>query len=305
LIEVVGITKRYGINLALDGLTFNVPSGAACGLLGPNGAGKTTTLRILSGLLLPDDGFARINGLDVAEQASSIMEFTGYMPEHTHLPLRLTPAKFLENVGKMYDNISEDELYRRIEENLRALCLWERRKTPIGTLSHGMKRKLLLIRSFIHNPSILLLDEPMLGIDPEAYDSFERIMLNMHRRGVTILLSTHRLFEVERLCNSVSVIYRGRCLFSGKIEELIQMVGLRRKITITLKEMIKPVERILRGETTEYELEGNNTVCISADTIDVSNLLRRLIEAGAEILRVEEERQSLKNLYLELVKRAK
>ena len=215
--------KSYGRVKALRGLSFSVREGEIYGLLGPNGAGKTTTLKILVGLIKPDRGSAFILGRNVADRVRALKE-VGYIPENPVLFRNLTVREFLEMVGALR-GLDKEELEESMYKYLELFDLEDKVDEPSSNLSRGMVQKVLATAALMVKPRVLIMDEPMAGMDPESQHAFKEEIKGLSRRGVTSLISSHLLDMVERLCTRVGIIYRGRLVAEGTLEELREMIG--------------------------------------------------------------------------------
>src|SRR5213596_418186 len=218
-IDVQQLWKSYDGKPALQGLSLDAREGEIFGLIGPNGAGKTTTLKILVGLLRPDAGVVRVKGHDVLADPVSYKADIGYMPEAPTLPEYLTPGEFLGYVGRIR-NLPRDRIASRTHELLAMLDLTGKSDDTIASLSKGMKAKLAFAAAIIHEPSILILDEPLIGIDPAGQHLLKDRLVTMARAGATVLVSTHQLDTAERLCRRVAIVNHGRNVATGDLEAL-------------------------------------------------------------------------------------
>src|SRR5437667_4561162 len=218
-IELQQLWKSYDGKPAPQGLFFDARPGEIVGLIGPNGAGKTTTLKILFGLLRPDYGLVRVKGNDVLADPISYKADVGYMPEAPTLPEYLTPNEFLGYVGRIR-NMPRDRIADRTRELLAILDLAPKADETIASLSKGMKAKLAFAAAIIHDPSILILDEPLIGIDPAGQHLLKERLMGIARGGGTVLVSTHQLDTAERLCNRVAIVNHGRNVATGSLESL-------------------------------------------------------------------------------------
>jgi len=221
-IHAVNLVKHYGKVRALDGVSFTVSCGDAVALLGPNGAGKTTTLRILAGLLRPDSGYVEICGFDMRREPRRAKACLGYLPEDAVPFLNLSVRENLEYVGILR---GIEELDSRIDELLDTLELREFANRSIASLSRGNRQKVALAMSIIHNPRVLLADEPLNYLDIPTQERVIRLLVRMNKEGTTMLISTHILSIAERLARGVIVISNGRVMWSGSIDQLRSMVG--------------------------------------------------------------------------------
>jgi len=218
-IDVQQLWKSYEGKPALQGLFLDARAGEIVGLIGPNGAGKTTTLKILVGLLRPDYGVVRVKDHDVLVDPVSYKADIGYMPEAPTLPEYLTPSEFLGYVGRIR-NLPKERLVVRTRELLTMLDLVPKADETIASLSKGMKAKLAFAAAIIHEPSILILDEPLIGIDPAGQHLLKERLMRIARSGGTVLVSTHQLDTAERLCNRVAIVNHGRNVATGSLESL-------------------------------------------------------------------------------------
>lgn len=217
--ELEAVTKVYGERRAVDDLTLRVPAGAFLGLLGRNGAGKSTTLRLLTGLTRPTTGVVRVFGREVVGDAVEVKRQLGVMPEDMALLDLLTGPEYLHFVGRMH-GLDEATVTRRQQEMFATLDLNPGPRTLIADYSFGMKKKLSLSAALLHGPRLLFLDEPFEGIDPVAARTIKELLGGLSRRGVTLVLTSHVLEIIERLCPLIAVLDRGKLLSFGAREEL-------------------------------------------------------------------------------------
>ena len=221
-IDVEGLTKRFGKKTVVDHFTMQVPRGAIYGFLGPNGSGKTTTIRMICGLLTPDEGRGVVLGYDIARDAERIKREVGYMTQKFSLYEDLSIEENLDFVARMYEVTDRK---RRVREALERLGLVSRKDQLSGTLSGGWKQRLALAACLIHEPKLLLLDEPTAGVDPGARREFWDHIHELAHSGITVLVSTHYMDEAER-CHALAYIAYGKLLAHGTIREVIDQAGL-------------------------------------------------------------------------------
>lgn len=215
-----GLTKSFGQNVALSGVSLSVPAGAMLGLLGPNGAGKTTMIRLLLGLLEPSAGSATVLGWDVRRDADQIRAHAGALLEHSGLYERLGAEDNLELFGRL-QHMAPEVRRIRIRSALEQMKLWDRRHEPVAGWSRGMKQRLAIARALLHEPTIVFLDEPTAGLDPvAARDLREDLAALAAVGGVTVVLTTHNLHEAERLCSLVVMMRKGKVIASGAPRDL-------------------------------------------------------------------------------------
>lgn len=218
-IFVEGLSKSYGDVVALDDVSFRCESGEVFGLLGPNGAGKSTLLKIVVGLLKPTSGTVRLGAHDVVQSPEAAKQIVGYLPENPSLYTGLTVQEFLQFVGKIR-GVDDTSLTNKVGESLRAFNLVEKTDSLIGSLSKGMKQKVALIASTIHDPSVLVLDEPLTALDPRTQRLVKDWIGSQAGKGVTILLSTHLMEIAQSYCTRLAIIDKGRIVASGGMDTL-------------------------------------------------------------------------------------
>ncbi|MCE7067399.1 ATP-binding cassette domain-containing protein [Dyadobacter sp. CY326] len=217
-IQVTNLTKIYGAQRAIDGISFSLKKGEIVGFLGPNGAGKSTTMKILTGYLKASEGSAKVAEYDVAEQPMPARRTIGYLPEHNPLYLDMYVTEFLIFSGKMY-GMKSAVLKSRVDEVI-ALCGLEvEKRKKIGQLSKGYRQRVGLAQSFLHDPSVLILDEPTTGLDPNQIQEIREVIRNAGK-DKTVLFSTHIMQEVEALCDRVIIINKGKVVSDSSLEKL-------------------------------------------------------------------------------------
>lgn len=219
-VEAVGLTKHFGEIHALDGLSFHVEEGRIYGLIGPNGAGKTTALRIISTLIMPTQGSARVFGRDVVHEASEVRKLITYLPEEAGVYKNLSGYEYLRFMGN-FNSQNDSDLKQMVEDAGTISGLGDRLKDRVKTYSKGMKRRLLVARALMNKPKLAILDEPTSGLDIlHAYHVREIIKKYAKEHKVTVLLSSHNMLEVEQLCDHVSLINKGKIIVEGSPSEL-------------------------------------------------------------------------------------
>lgn len=222
LIETEHLIKRYGEKTAVDDVSFSVSAGEIFGFLGPNGAGKTTTIKMLVGLLQPTAGVVKIAGYDMLRQPLQAKATCGYVPDEPNLYPKLTARELLRFVGDLY-GLESSLVARRSEELLRLFGLSEVANDTIDSYSHGMKQKTSLAAALVHDPRVLILDEPTVGLDPRSARLIKDILRQMADRGAAVMLSTHILEIAQAMCDRIGIINQGRLIAVGTMEELRQL----------------------------------------------------------------------------------
>jgi ABC-2 type transport system ATP-binding protein len=224
MIQLKGLTKRYGTFTAVDAIDLHVPRGQLFGFLGPNGAGKTTTLRMIAGILRPTAGTVHIDGIDIAEDPAAAKAVLGYIPDRPFIYEKLTGAEFLRFVAGLYGQ-DGPVIERRMTELLTLFDLLEWRNELVESYSHGMRQKLIISSAFLHKPKVIVVDVPMVGLDPKAARILKDLFREYTKRGHTIMMSTHTLEVAETVCDRVAIIQGGRIRAAGTMDELYQSVG--------------------------------------------------------------------------------
>jgi ABC-2 type transport system ATP-binding protein len=218
-IQVDHLTKRYGEKIAVKDVSFEVNSGEVFGFLGPNGAGKTTTIKIMVGLLKPSSGGVKVAGYDIVTQPIQAKAASGYVPDTPNLYAKLTGRELLSFVGELY-NLERSQVGRRTDELLRMFDLNPAADDTLDSYSHGMQQKMALAAALMHDPKVLVLDEPTVGLDPKSARLIKDILRQMAERGAAVFLSTHILEIAERMCDRIGIINQGELIAVGTMEEL-------------------------------------------------------------------------------------
>jgi ABC-2 type transport system ATP-binding protein len=302
LIETVNLTKKFGDLTAVDGVTISVEEGEVFGFLGPNGAGKTTTVRMLCCLVSKTSGEARIGDYDVGKESDSlkIRKLIGLVPDNVGLYDDLTAYDNLDFYGKLYD-CPESQRKENIERFLKMLGLWERKDVAAGTFSKGMKQKLAIARSLIHDPRILFMDEPTANLDPESSKTVSDF-LDLKKEKKTIFLNTHNLDEAQRICDKIGIL-NTKLMAVGTPADLERSV--RGKSTVVQLEQVNDaIVTALKNLT-----QGSVTVDGSRLKIEVVNpekenpvIVEAIVRAGGRVQSVTVVGSSLEDAYLKLVR---
>lgn len=298
ILELEGIQKKFGDLEALKGVDLQIHKGEFFGLLGPNGAGKSTLMKILSGFLAAGAGEVRIKGRAVEYRNHAARRSCGLVPQEIALYDSLNPLENLRVFGKLY-GLSRKEVNRRGEPLLKEVGLWERRKDRVKDFSGGMKRRLNIIVSLLHEPDILLCDEPTVGVDPQSRNAIFTFLESLNSAGLTILYTTHYMEEVERLCPRLAIIDHGTILACGTKVELLARGGIRREILIYKGPNLKPLlaEAAKHGELIEEERLYR---LLPGDDLCLSDLYHELEITGLSYDQLRVSMPSLETLFLKL-----
>jgi len=224
MIAVETLVKKYWSFTAVDGVSLSVAPGEIHGFLGPNGAGKTTTIRIIAGLLKPTSGRITINGHDLAQAPEAAKASLGFIPDRPFIYEKLTAREFLRFHGGLY-GMPADEVEARATEMLDLFELGRWQGELVESFSHGMKQRLVMCAAFLHRPRAVLVDEPMVGLDPRGARLIKDIFRHMSQKGVAILMSTHTLEVAQEMCDNISIILRGQIIARGTVDELLALAG--------------------------------------------------------------------------------
>ncbi len=235
MLNLDGLTRYYGSFPALEDLTLTVEDGCLHGFVGPNGAGKTTTMRILATLLKPTRGSAQVDGVDVVQNGHEARKHIGYMPDFFGVYDNLTCEEYLDFYARCYRLAARDRK-RMAAQLLELVQLEDKRETYVDSLSRGMKQRLCLARSLIHDPSLLILDEPASGMDPRARADMKGILRTLREMGKTVLISSHILPELSEMCDSLTILDHGHLVFSGTVEALADKMNGNAPLDIRLRE---------------------------------------------------------------------
>ena len=304
VIETESLVKRYGKNFtALDGVSLRVEKGDVVGYVGPNGAGKTTTIKILTRLIRPTSGHAYIGGVDVNKGSKEALQNVGALIEVPGVYEYLTPHEMLTYFGKVY-RMNSKQIERRIKETLELVKLsdWEHKK--VGSFSTGMQRRLVIAKAIFHKPEILILDEPVLGLDPKGIRDVRELIRQFHSEGITVFLSSHLLGEVAEVCNRVILLDKGRVIASDSIENIGNRLE-RRAINVKFSRPLSS-EQSAKLESIELidSIEAtDNVVRIHFDgKPDTSyRILRELVSLDFEIVSYNSEGMGLEDYYLSVM----
>ena len=299
MIKTEGLTKRFGDNLAVDGLTLHVERGQVFAFLGPNGAGKTTTVRMLAALIAPTAGRAWVNGHEIGKDDMNIRRSVGILTEAPGLYERLDAVRNLTLYAKLYE---VDDVAGQVEKYLRLLGLWERRDEPVGGFSRGMKQKLAVARALLHEPPLLFLDEPTAALDPEAARTVRDFIGEVKEAGRTIFLCTHNLDEADRLADRIGVIKQRLVQVDSPANLRRSLYG--RRVVIHLASVTELVRTAVSGLPFVKEMQQmDNTLVVSLDNPEEQNpiLVERIVAAGGAVQFVNELRHSLEDIYFSLI----
>lgn len=280
VVSTRGLTKQYGALTALNNFDLDVPKGSIFGLIGPNGAGKSTLFAILATLLKPTSGTALVCGSNPSGEVKKVRRQMGYMPDVMGVYERLRVDEYLEFHASAY-KLPRSEWGDLIGGLLELVDLDVKRSAMVDELSRGMKQRLSLARSLVHDPDLLILDEPASGLDPRARIEFRELLIQLQSMGKTILISSHILAELQQMCSDIAVIEAGRLLASGSPEAIMSQLGAGRRVQVSYA----------GGASEEFPV---------SDDADQAALLRRLLDEGKEVVEFKTASHDLEDLFLQI-----
>jgi ABC-2 type transport system ATP-binding protein len=307
MIHAQGLTKRFGTLTAVDQLSLDIDEGEVFGFLGPNGAGKTTTVRMLAALISKTSGRAEVAGLEIGNEADElkIRQRIGVLPENVGLYESTSAYQNLEYFGRLH-RVDPATLRTNIERLLRMMNLWEKKDDPVSTFSKGMKQKVAIARTLVHEPILLFLDEPTANLDPEAAKMVRDVILELKKENRTIFLNTHNLDEAQRVCDRVGIL-RTRLLTVGSVETLRS--GFSRKRTAVRVQqasgaLVAAVKQRLHTEG--VELSGDRLLIDVEDPVrENPDINEAVVAAGGRVIELTQVSPSLEEVYLKLVHKEK
>ena len=305
-IQVENLYRYFGDVKAVDGVSFDVDRGEIFSLLGPNGAGKSTTISMLSCLLRPSDGEARVMGHSIADDAAGVKSSIGVVPQEIAVYEDLSARENLNFWGKMY-GLRGAALRSRVDEVLAMTGLTERQKDRVGKFSGGMKRRVNIGIALLHRPDVLIMDEPTVGIDPQSRRHILDGVLSQNAEGATVLYTTHYMEEAQELSKHIAIMDQGKIIAMGTHAELVQIVGEQDRIDLELSAEAEPLLEGWRAlEGVSQVSAGDGTACLLVD--DSNLVLPRIFEmaneAGVRITSVEIKEPNLETVFLHLTGRA-
>jgi ABC-2 type transport system ATP-binding protein len=303
MIETTKLTKYYGSLGALVDLTLTIDAGRVFGFIGPNGAGKTTTMRILATLLQPTRGTASIDGLDVLRQGPKVRRLVGYMPDFMGVYDDLKVYEYLDFFASAF-RLPRAKRRSVVDGVLELTDLGVKRAATVDSLSRGMQQRLGLARVLIHDPKVLILDEPASGLDPRARIEIRELLLELKRMGKTIMISSHILSELEQICDQVGIIEGGRMIFDGTLDELRQRTCKSTRIQIRVVGDPARATPVLQAlpivQSVEPAADGGLCVTLADGVLHDGILARTLITAGIDLISLTPEQMRLDEAFMTL-----
>ncbi|NLX98169.1 MAG: ABC transporter ATP-binding protein [Rhodopirellula sp.] len=306
MIELKDFTKRYGDLLAVDHLNLRIEPGETFGFIGPNGAGKSTTIRFLATLLKATEGEGTVNGFSVTRQPLEVRRSIGYMPDSFGVYDGMKVWEFLDFFALAYQ-IPRSRRKQVIGDVLDLLDLTGKRNDFVNSLSRGMKQRLCLAKTLVHDPPVLILDEPASGLDPRARVEVKALLRELRRMGKTILISSHILTELADCCTSIGIIERGKLLMHGPIEEVYRRIHRNRIVVIKFLANLEAGVSILRSrpEIRDVQIDGRRvTVELAADEEQLATVMEQLLANGVRMHSFAEKDPTLEDVFMLVTKGA-
>lgn len=302
MLEIKNLTKSYGKFKALKGIDLHIKRGEIFGFIGPNGAGKTTTMRIVCGLLQADSGEVYVDGIDALNEPERIKRKVGYVPDFFGVYDNLKVIEYMNFFASMY-GYKPNGIYDSIMGLLELVNLADKEDAYVDGLSRGMKQRLCVARALIHDPDLLVLDEPASGLDPRARYELKEILKNLGEMGKTIIISSHILPELAEMCTSIGVMEKGNLIMSGNVDDImaksrgaaplhIEVVKNEEAAIRMLKECPEAQKVSIRDNMIVVEYEG--------DDLAVADLIKRLVEQDVGICKIFREQGNLESIFLEI-----
>lgn len=315
MIETINLCKEYGDLVALNNLNLTINEGDCFGFIGPNGAGKTTTIKVLATLLKPTRGQAMIDGFTVGYENRKIRPIIGYVPDFMGAYEDMVVHEYLQFFAAAYD-IHGEQRKRVVNDVLELTDLSYKASAEVNSLSRGMQQRLSVARVLLHDPKVLLMDEPASGLDPRARIEIRELLKELKRMGKTIIISSHILHELAELCNVVGVIERGQLLFNGSVQEIMRHARLEHVVNVGVAERTEEAAKLLHGvpgvkrvSLSEEDSPGSGNgdrrpvlriVFEESAAHTVSDIPNRLVNGGFRLVEFSEERMNLETAFMRL-----
>lgn len=302
MVHIKNLFKHYGKFIALNHLDLDIEKGEFFGFVGPNGAGKTTTMRIISGLLRSDGGIVTVDGIDAIHDNGKIKEMIGYMPDFFGVYDNLKAIEYMEFYASIYGIIG-NEAKKLCMELMDLVNLADKADAYVDGLSRGMKQRLCLARCLVHNPSLLILDEPASGLDPRARFEMKGILGNLNDMGKTIIISSHILPELAEMCDTIGIIEHGKMLQKGTVEDIMSDINTSNPLVIKLSDGMDIAVRLLKENPLVDNLsigEGRLSVKFDGDEIAQTELLRTMVREGVSIHSFAREEGNLESVFMKI-----
>ncbi|WMJ89824.1 ABC transporter ATP-binding protein [Anaerocolumna sp. MB42-C2] len=302
MLIIKNLTKTYGKFIALDHLNMEIKKGEIFGFVGPNGAGKTTTMRIIAGLLKADSGEVTVDGINARTNLKELKNKMGYMPDFFGVYDNLKALEYMEFYASIY-GITGDKARRLCLELMDAVRLSDQADSYVDEMSRGMKQRLCLARSMVHDPELLILDEPASGLDPRARVEMKEILRELHNKGKTILISSHILPELAQLCSNIGIIEKGKMVLSGTVDEILSVRGTASPIIMKFTEnQEKALEVLKQNPLVQNIIIRDNSISalFKGNEAEEAKILAAMISNGALLSSFAREGSNLEALFMQI-----
>ncbi len=302
MLQINHLYKNYGKFLAVNNLNLHIPQGDLFGFVGPNGAGKTTTIRMVCGLMPPTAGNIQINGVDAFANSKEIKRQIGYVPDFFGVYDNLKVKEYMDLYGSMY-RMNSREIEKIADDLLELVNLADKKEMYVDILSRGMKQRLCVARALIHNPALLVLDEPNSGLDPGARVEMKELLLNLKGMGKTIVISSHILSELSEMCTSIGIMNHGSLVTAGRIEDVLESAFGSNVLEIEVKAPVEQAVKLLKEQAgVKVESFGEKEIKISHSLSEeeIANMIAYLIHSGVIVTGFHKQEGSLETLFMQM-----
>ena len=302
MVKIEGLKRMYGRVAALDGLDMHVRDGALYGFVGPNGAGKTTTIKILTGLLVPDEGKVEIGGEDAVKDPGRMVDKIGYVPDFFGVYDNLKVSEYMELFASCY-GLTGLTARKRSMELLGQVGLEEKTDYYVDGLSRGMKQRLCLARALIHDPQLLIMDEPTSGLDPRTRYEFKEILKDLRDQEKTVVISSHLLSELSEICTDIGIVEQGKMVLEGTMDHILNQINVQSPLRISVYQGREQALTILRSHPyVETMTIRHNDIMLNftGDKEDEAALLQQLIDGGVQLCGFMRERGNLESVFMQI-----
>lgn len=302
MLKVQNLKKKYGKFHALKGISFEIPEGHIFGFIGQNGAGKTTTMRIITGLLMADSGVVEFDGVDFIKNYKHIGDVVGYVPDYFGVYNKLRAIEYMEFFANM-QGLYGKSVKQRCIKLMDMLDIGHASNVYVDDLSRGMQQRLCMARALIHDPKLLVLDEPTSGMDPQSRLEFKKLLKELSADGKTIMISSHILPDLSELCNSVGIIDKGEMLYQGSMEDIAEAVNVSNPLGLRVIDNKDVAVNMLKSNelTQSISIDGNNIqVAFLGSNEDEAGLLEQLLKDGVKITSFGRKRDNLEDVFVRL-----
>lgn len=302
MLKVQNLNKKYGKFHALKGISFDIPSGNIFGFIGQNGAGKTTTMRIITGLLAADSGVVEFEGVDFLKNYRRIGDMVGYVPDYFGVYNKLRAMEYMQFFANM-QGLYGRKVKQRCIKLMDMLDIGQIANVYVDELSRGMQQRLCMARALLHDPKLLVLDEPTSGMDPQSRLEFKKLLKELSNEGKTIMISSHILPDLSEMCNSVGIIDKGEMLYQGSIDEIVATVNVSNPLGLrVIANKEKAIDILKSNEfARSLSIDGNDIqIAFMGNNEDEAELLESLLEAGVRVTSFGRKRDNLEDVFIRL-----